>query len=185
MGFYQTENLARFRVNNPTNLIQSKLQLINSTISSPLSVAIYNSGAGVTYSASDLLNGYIIRKGHTGDITDQFDTASNIIQQLRTRYTSITNLGLTSSTGALPLGTSFECKLYNEVPAENINTREIAYYSSPDLTVRVGGPTNQITGGATAILEIVVQDQAALGADHKDQVFVCISRCAASISIFD
>ena len=195
MGFYQTENLRVFKVQNNVNLIQSKLQLINSTIASPLSVAIYDSPNPVTYSASDLLNGYIIRQGQDPEstITDEFDTASNIIQQLKTRYTSITNKGYSSSTDTssakvVPPGTSFECKLYNNVPAEFVtNSDGLRFYStgpSPDnLTVRIGGNPNQITNGATAILEIVVQDQAALGEDHQDQVFICISRCATVIQL--
>ncbi len=187
MGFYQTENLATFKVQNPMNLIQSKLQLYNSTISAPLSAAVYDNNNSVLYTAIDLLNGYIIRTGHLGNRTDEFDTASNIIEQLRIRYTSITNKAY-SSTGpsnskVLPPGTRFECKLYNEVPSNQINSRDIRFYSSNDLTVRVGGATNQISGGATALLEIIVQDQAALGAGHVDQVFICISRCAAQIAI--
>ena len=199
MGFYQTENFATFKVQNPMNLIQSKLQLINSSISSPLSVAIYDSPNPVTYSASDLLNGYIILQGQDPEssITDQFDTASNIIEQLRTRYTSITNKGYSSSTNTssakvVPPGTSFECKLYNNVSAEFVtNSDGLRFYStgpSPDnLTVRIGGGLGlanyQIANGATAILEIVVQDQAALGAGHQDQVFICISICATWIQL--
>ena len=189
MGFYQTENLRVFKVQNNVNLIQSKLQLINSTIASPLSVAIYDSPTGVIYSASDLLNGYIIRQGQDPTIMtiDQIDTASNIIQQLKTRYTSITNLGYSSSTGpssakVVPPGTRFECKLYNNVPAANVNARDLEFYSTPDLTVRIGGLTDQVGGGATALLTIIVQDQAALGTGHQDQVFICISRCAVQIS---
>ena len=187
MGFYQTENLRVFKVQNNMNLIQSKLQLANSTISSPLSPSVYDSTVGVTYSASDLLNGYIIRQGHTGDIIDSFDTASNIIEQLKTRYTSITNLGYSSSTDTssakvVPPGTRFECKLYNNVPSIDVNQSDLEFYSTPDLSVRVGGLTDQVGGGATALLTIIVQDQAALGEGHQDQVFICISRCAVQIS---
>ena len=199
MGFYQTENLRVFKVQNNVNLIQSKLQLINSTIASPLSVAIYDSPTGVIYSASDLLNGYIIRQGQDPTIMtiDQIDTASNIIQQLKTRYTSITNLGYSSSTDTssdkvVPPGTSFICEIYNNVPTTNVlndNELGLQFFTDANKTVRIGGYTDendpQIVNGATAILEIIVQDQAALGSGHIDQVFVCISRCATAIQLPD
>jgi hypothetical protein len=195
MGFYQTQNLATFKVQNPMNLIQSKLQLLNSTISVPLSPSVYDSANPVVYSAVDLLNGYIIRQGQNPlvDTVDQFDTASNIIEQLRIRYTSITNKAY-SSTGpsnskVLPPGTSFECKLYNNTAAQYVtNNNGLTFYSNGDNTVRIGGGLGgqlsyQITNGATAILEIVVQDQAALGPGHQDQVFICISRCATWVQL--
>ncbi len=194
-GFYQTQNLATFKVQNPMNLIQSKLQLYNSTISSPLSASVYDNTNSVLYTAIDLLNGYIIRTGHTGNITDQFDTASNIIEQLRIRYTSITNKAY-SSTGpsnskVLPPGTSFICELYNNVPSQYVSSNQndgLQFFTDVNKTVRIGGSNANdpnIVNGATAILEVIVQDQAALGPGHVDQVFICISRCAAYISIFD
>jgi hypothetical protein len=197
MGFYQTQNLATFKVQNPMNLIQSKLQLYNSTISSPLSVAVYDSPNPVLYTAVDLLNGYIIRQGQDPTVmtVDQFDTASNIIEQLRIRYTSITNKAY-SSTGpsnskVLPPGTSFICELYNNVPSQYVSSNQndgLQFFTDVNKTVRIGGSNANdpnIVNGATAILEVIVQDQAALGPGHVDQVFICISRCAAYISIFD
>ena len=183
-GFYDVKNLGNFSVNNPASLVNSKLQLLQSTISVPALPSVYDSSSGVTYDAKDLLNGYIVRQGITGDVTDTFDTATNIINLLRARYTAITNLSY-APTGAatLPAGISFECKLYNEVPVQEVNDWDLSFYSSLDLSVRIGGATNQIGGGATALLEIVVQDQAALGAGHIDQVFICISRCAVYIQL--
>ena len=184
-GFYDVMNLGNFSVNNPASLVNSKLQLLQSTISVPALPSVYDSSSGVTYDAKDLLNGYIVRQGILGNVNDSFDTATNIINLLRARYTAITNLSY-APTGAaiLPAGISFECKLYNEVPSPTgVNNWDLYYYSSLDLSVRIGGATNQIAGGTTALLEIVVQDQAALGAGHIDQVFICISRCAAYIQL--
>ena len=180
-GFYDFENLPNFNVNNPANLITANLQLIKSSIHFPPAVAIYDSPSTGTYKANDLLNGYIIRRGLLGtSITDEFDTASNIIEALRIRCKSIIN------TTSFPNGTSFKCILYNDVSNANVDNSNygLYFYSSPDLTVRVGGSAApQITGGATAVLEITVNDQASLGTGHQDEVFICISRCSTRVSI--
>jgi hypothetical protein len=158
MGFYQTQNLVRFNINNRLNLIQSNLQLLNSTISPPLSNVIYESNNSVTYSATDLLNGYIIRKtNNNSTIIDSFDSASNIINLLQKRITSYTN-----STN-VPLGTSFICKIYN-----NSNS-DLSFYTNFNQGIIIGGNAPQIASQNTATVRIIVQNQ--------NQVFICISAC--------
>jgi hypothetical protein len=185
MSFYEVStNPANFNVFNPKNLVTSKLQLSESTIHVPVLPSTYSGTGSVTYSATDLLNGYIVREGLTDiNVNDHFDTATNIIKLLVNRYRTITNTPAASTGPAsIPQGTSFICKLFNnaEISLQSLNNNGITIWTQEGVII--GGDSYQITNGATAILEFIIQDQAALGEGHEDRVFVCISRCAAYIS---
>ncbi len=186
MAFYDTVNLPNFSSFNPQLAIQIDINLIKSSIHLPPGQAVYNSDSGVTYSAGDLLQGYIIRTGLDGNnsVNDSFDSASNIVAAVQERCLAVHNLE------TIPNGTSFECILYNNVSSTGSVNNEngnysLYFYSSNDLSLRVGGYTNQIIGGASAILQIVINDQASLGDGHSDQVWICISRCATGVSIYN
>jgi hypothetical protein len=181
-GFYQTSTPRIFTVQDPVLQMQANLALLRNNIDIPERTVTYDSADPVVYLAKDLMDGYIIRTGHgTNNVTDSFDSATNIIAALKGRIQSIAGAGHAISS-ELKNGTSVKCKLYNITGSPN--NGDLRFYSDiPSYQgVRIGGNTNQIVGEATAILEIVVQDQASLGAGHEDTVFVCISRCAAAIS---
>jgi hypothetical protein len=181
MSFYDTINLPNFSTFNPQSEVKKDINLIKSSIHQTPGKAIYDSTTSLTYSAGDLLQGYIIRRGLNGSglVIDSFDTASNIIAAVQERCLSIHNLE------TIPNGTSFECILFNDNNGYDNTNYSLGFYSSSDLSLRVGGYINngQIAGGATAVLKIVINDQASLGDGHSDQVWVCISRCSTGISI--
>ena len=183
MSFYQTGNLANFNVQDPALGVQANLALLRATIDIPEREVTYDSADPVVYLAKDLLDGYIVRTGHgTNNITDSFDSATNIITALKNRIKSIAGAGHNISS-TLKNGTSFKCKLYNVTGT--MDSGSLSFYSDiPSYQgTRVGGYASQITGEATAVLEIIVQDQASLGQGHTDLVFVCISRCATGIAL--
>lgn len=177
-GFYQTSTPRNFVVQDPVLQMQANLALLRNTIDIPERTVTYDSADPVVYLAKDLLDGYIVRSGHgTNNVNDHFDTASNIIAALKARIQSIAGAGHAIAS-ELKNGTSFSTKLYNVTGS--INNGDLYFYT--ENGVRIGGNTNQIVGEATAVLDIIVQDQASLGQGHSDLVFVCISRCAAAIS---
>ena len=182
-GFYQTSTPRNFVVQDPVLQMQANLALLRNTIDIPERTVTYDSADPVVYLAKDLLDGYIVRSGHgVNNITDSFDSAANIIAALKGRIQSIAGAGHAISS-ELKNATSFKCKLYNVTGT--LDSGRISFYSDiPSYQgVRVGGYASQITGEATAVLEIIVQDQASLGQGHADHVFVCISRCATGIAV--
>jgi hypothetical protein len=174
MSGYQTTSPSIFDVSSIEEQLQQKVTLLQNSISVPAggrSGAIYDNANGVTYTAEDVLGGYIVRLNNN-NVTDEFPTATELIQALKQKC-----LGVATFNKSLPNGSSFICKIFNK-GGGNLN-----YYTFNN--VYIGGNTPQIRPNATCIAEIIIQDQASLGEGHVDRVFVCMSRCAAYISYND
>jgi hypothetical protein len=179
MSFYDTANLPNSETTVETSDYHSTLLYGNTSIEFPKRPVSYT-GNSVTYTAEDLLNGCINRYqvDDSSPCVDSFGSAADIIAALQRRITTLSGIH-----NPIANGTSFTCYINNLNTNYDDTDFGISYYSTFDYSVRIGGQTTQITGGASAEVTIVVQDQARFGAGHKDQIFVCISRCAAGISI--
>jgi hypothetical protein len=171
MSGYQTTTPSYFDVSSVEQQLIEKVTLLQNSISVPaggIEGAIYDSGSDVTYTASDVVGGYIKRLGNA-NVVDHFPTATELIEAFRLKC-----LGVATFTKPLPNGSSFICKIFNN------GGGDLGYYTEND--VYIGGAAPQIAENATCIAEIIIQDQASLGDGHFDRVFVCMSRCAAQIS---
>jgi len=172
MSGYQVTTPSMFDVSSVEEQLLNKVTLLQNSISVPAGGqegAIYDANGSVTYTPSDVIGGYIVRRNTSGGTFDHFPTATELITAIKQKC-----LGVASFTKPVPNGTSFICKIFNN-SGNNLN-----YYT--ENNVYIGGTTPQIRDNATCIAEIIIQDQASLGEGHVDRVFVCMSRCAAQIS---
>jgi hypothetical protein len=126
----------------------------------------------VMITAEQLLSGRIIRTGLTSNSNDYPQSASAIISAFKAKVKSI------SDRDTIQNGSSFQCQLLNDTD------EWWGLYSNLAGGVRVGGQLGpgHVIGGASAILEIIVKDQASLGAGHSDRVWICVSRCSTQIA---
>ena len=179
-GGYQTNVLANFRGTTETSNFQSTLQYANTTILAPELESAYSGPDPVTYSARDLLNGYIVRDTSAGNnVYDLFDSASNIIAALQQRIITLSGIYQ-----PLQNGTKFSCLIYANAPENEVDNTDygISFWSTNDFSIIVGGNPTQITGGAVGELTFIVRDQARFGEGHIDQLFVCTSRCSTVVN---
>jgi hypothetical protein len=171
MSFYGVyPNPLNFSINDPMFSLQSTVSLMKNQILNGNNEVAINSASQVTITAENLITGRIVRTGLTNDTQDNIDTASNIISVFKAKVKSI------SDQTTIPNGASFECQVHNPT------NEEWGLYSNTSNGVKVGGSTDQVGEQCSAVLTIIVNDQASLGAGHSDQVFICISRCSTELA---
>lgn len=175
---YSVQNPPYFNITNPfTQLqntvwnLQSSVNLLNNDVNFPARSVTYNSSTGVVYLAKDLLDGYIVRSGFTDNVNDSFDTAANIIAMLKSAVSSL------SGNQTVINGTSFQVKI------RNATAGTISLIGSVGVTV--GGNAPQILANATCLLDILVTDQASLGAGHADALFISPASWTPPASLVD
>ncbi len=174
MSGYNVTTPRLFNVKDPVQLLQFNLNTLNSTFSFPDDEnQVQPTGNGYwQITAGSLLDGYIICTGAgNGDVF--VDDATTILTQVQNKMQGLTNFNHFSN------GFSFQCILHNS------STGSLSIYSNG--SVKIGGSQPQIASDATAILEIIVLDQARLNdvegvTYHQDKIFICVSRCATAIA---
>jgi hypothetical protein len=158
MAGYNVQTPPLFTVRDPEQLVDFNLATLNATFQHPEKNSAYTTNGSVTYTAVDLLNGYIQRNTSTGT-TDYAASATDLIDEIRRRLLAITNKDVMAN------GTSVVCGYTN---------LSSYYIEIQGLTgVNVSFP-NSIAPGSSAKLHIVVVDQASLGNGHSDEVRIAI-----------
>ena len=158
MSGYNVQTPSLFAVRDPQQLVQANLSTLNATLSHPDKQSIYDFEGAVTFSAEDLLNGYIIRSGGCCSF-DNFDSASNIIDSLRRKLLRLTNQD------NMVNGTKFDCTIYNASGDRGLSATGSDGVSMLE-TIYIGGMAVKCT--------IMIIDQARLGEGHNDTVCVCV-----------
>ena len=159
MSGYQIPNNqpTYFNVVDPVNVLESQIQLANSTIVIPLQPTTI-SGAATTITADQLLNGNIERGA--GGATDTTATAAQILAALRARVAKINN----QATATIPNGTRFSFVLRN--------TTGGVYTLALGANVVFDSTTGNVANNASNVFTMVVTKQAAI--DGVDRI-TCIN----------
>jgi hypothetical protein len=163
MAGYNVQTPPLFTVRDPQQLVQFNLNTLNAgyTFRDKETVIDSQGTGGVTYTADAILGGYIIRRG-SGLVTDDLDTASNILDEIYRKLLSIGN------NDNLPNGSTVTCTLYID--------------QGP--TAIVGNDGIEVCGGflvdpyCAVEMTLIIVDQARLNTatdnSHSDQIRVCI-----------
>ena len=160
------ENPSYFTVYDPMRIIDNDISVLQSSFLSPDAQVYINSTSAVTYSASDLLAGYIVRMNTgsgEGSITETLDSATNIIGAMRTK------LAIERTSGPFENGTTFRCVFNN-----NTNF-------TITLAASTGVSMNDcftIDAGVVCILNLVVTGQATN--DGETDAVYCVIAGACS-----
>jgi len=88
MSGYNVTTPGLFKVQDPALLVQADIAQLTSQIVTP-HTAIIDAAGNRTYTTNEMFSNTIIRKGCTGNVTDKFPTATQIIQALEQRLTAL------------------------------------------------------------------------------------------------
>ena len=165
MAGYNVQTPPLFTVRDPQQLVQFNLNTLNAGYTFRDKETVFDSQGtgGVTYTADAILGGYIIRSG-SGLVTDELDTASNILDAIYRKLLSIGN------NDNLPNGSTVTCTLYVD--------------QGTGPTAIVGNTGTDVCGGfvidpyCAVEMTLIIVDQARLNTatdnSHSDQIRVCI-----------
>lgn len=160
------ENPSNFTVYNPMKIIDDDISVLQSSFLCPDAQVVINTMSGVTYTASDLLGGYILRMNTgagEGSLTENLDTATNIIEAMRTK------LAIERTSGPFENGTTFRC-VFNNATSYNITLINSTGTTVNDCFV--------INAGTVCILNLVVTGQATN--EGEDDAVYCVIAGACS-----
>lgn len=160
MSGYQIPNNqpTYFNVVDPVNVLESQIQLANSTIVIPLQPTTVT-GAATTITADQLLNGNIQREA--GAVSDTTATATQILAALRARVARINN----QATATIPNGTRFSFVLRN--------TTGGGYTLNEGAGVVYDNTKGTILNNTSHAFIMIVTKQTAI--DGSDRITICDS----------
>lgn len=149
MSFYNTQTPDRFVVQAPEVLNAQNVQFLLSGFQQPTygaSVNSINSTSAATYTAANLINGYVARSG-AGTFTDTLPLASDLITALNNNQSIRANNQLPYSKG-VQVGFNFQFAIVNSTG----NT--LTLQGNTGLTLK--GTTQTIANGAIGIFQVYI-----------------------------
>ena len=161
MAGYNVTTPPLFKVRDPQELVDFNLNTLNSQFVFRDGTTVVSDSGSVTYTADAILKGYIVRQG-SGEVYDQLDTASNILDAMYRKLLAIGNNDI------LPNGSTVNFTLY-------IDQGPIGLEGNTGVTINWG---NYIDGGCVAKVTLMVIDQARLNTptdqSHSDRIAACL-----------